>query len=138
MVELVIENDRLERWLSTSFLGGDGEIFLPAGAFDDELTAVLCLACDSVRVVGQCRREPPQLGEILMDRHGEAFRHFGEWPKVLGCDWCGAYQPTIRATEEQQDATSSPPLARVAAGEKTDPSLPPGRGGHRGQRGEDG
>ncbi len=47
---------------------------------------------DHDHVEGECRRHVPMLGVMLTDRHGEEFRHFGEWPRVLGCDWCGDYQ----------------------------------------------
>jgi hypothetical protein len=33
------------------------------------------------------------LGPMLTDRDGDEFRDFGEWPKVLACDWCGEYAP---------------------------------------------
>ncbi|MBI1367150.1 MAG: hypothetical protein GC162_00700 [Planctomycetes bacterium] len=42
---------------------------------------------------GECRRQCPALGPMITDRHGDEFRHFGEWPKVLACDWCGEYTP---------------------------------------------
>jgi hypothetical protein len=48
-------------------------------------------------VEGECRRHPPALGIMLIDRHGDDFRHFGEWPKVLGSDWCGDYEPRREA-----------------------------------------
>ncbi len=40
---------------------------------------------------GECRRHVPHLGEELTDRHGDTFRHFGEWPKVMACNWCGEF-----------------------------------------------
>ena len=51
-------------------------------------------------VEGECRHDTPRLGEMLVDRHGDAFRHFGQWPKVMACDWCGAFEPGQRATRD--------------------------------------
>lgn len=42
---------------------------------------------------GECRRHPPVVGELLTDRHGETFRHYGEWPRVMDSDWCGSFDP---------------------------------------------
>jgi hypothetical protein len=42
---------------------------------------------------GECRAEPPRLGEMLTDRDGETFRHFGQWPRVMAIDWCGRFDP---------------------------------------------
>ncbi|TET32868.1 MAG: hypothetical protein E3J72_18740 [Planctomycetota bacterium] len=44
-------------------------------------------------VEGECRRQPPVVGDYFKgsgdedtDEHG-----FGEFPKVLGADWCGEF-----------------------------------------------
>lgn len=44
---------------------------------------------------GECRISPPVLGPEI-ERDGDTFRCFGEFPKVLSNDWCGQFKP--RAT----------------------------------------
>lgn len=44
---------------------------------------------------GQCRAGLPVLGRMLKDRHGDPFRDFGEWPKVMASDWCGKFERRI-------------------------------------------
>lgn len=51
MEQIMIEHPKLEAWLRTSFVADDGQVFLPCGAFDDELKAMLCVAHDGVSVV---------------------------------------------------------------------------------------
>ena len=51
MEEIVVESDLLEEWLRTAFLDDDGQVFLPCGACDDELSQVLSLIHDRVPVV---------------------------------------------------------------------------------------
>lgn len=46
-------------------------------------------------VEGECHFNPPVLGPEI-ERNGDTFRCFGEFPKVLSSDWCGQFQP--RAT----------------------------------------
>jgi len=42
---------------------------------------------------GVCRRHPPLLGELVVnERDKEPWRTYGEWPKVMACDWCGEFQ----------------------------------------------
>ncbi len=41
---------------------------------------------------GECRFHPPVLGPEI-ERDGDTFRCFGEFPKVLSSDWCGQFQP---------------------------------------------
>ena len=55
---------------------------------------------------GECHRHPPTLGVELTDRHGDRFRHFGEWPKVCAGDWCSAFQPRRRTGSGRGSATS--------------------------------
>ena len=49
---------------------------------------------------GECRRDTPRLGDLLVDRCGDAFRHFGQWPKVMAGDWCGRFEPRQDATRD--------------------------------------
>jgi len=51
MIRLVIDGTELPRWLRTSFADDDGQVFLPCGAFGNELTALLCLAHDGEPLV---------------------------------------------------------------------------------------
>ena len=52
MVEkFIVEGNGLPEWLRTSFLDDRGEVYLACGAFDDEMTALLCLAHDCVAMV---------------------------------------------------------------------------------------
>ena len=51
MEQIVIESTLLDEWLRTAFVDGDGEAFLPCGAFDDELKAMLCISHDGVPMV---------------------------------------------------------------------------------------
>ncbi|MCA9111214.1 MAG: hypothetical protein KDA52_14780 [Planctomycetaceae bacterium] len=41
---------------------------------------------------GECRLGPPVLGPEI-EQNGETIRHYGEFPRVLVCDWCGQFQP---------------------------------------------
>ena len=41
---------------------------------------------------GECRFNPPVLGPEI-ERDGETIRLYGEFPLVLGTDWCGRFQP---------------------------------------------
>lgn len=45
---------------------------------------------------GDCRRFPPTLG-----RDGQYSDH--EFPKTLGRNWCGEYQPALRTGETGND-----------------------------------
>ena len=52
MVEkFIVEGNELPEWLRTSFLDDCSEVYLACGAFDDEMTALLCLAHDCVPMV---------------------------------------------------------------------------------------
>ena len=42
---------------------------------------------------GECRASLPALGPVVTDRHGDEYRHYGEWPRVLASFWCGHFQP---------------------------------------------
>ena len=68
-------------------------------------------------VEGECRRHPPVVGVMITDRHGDESRHLGEWPRVLGCFWCGAFEPhpTNQGAKPDDVSVGSPTLAHVAA-----------------------
>ena len=51
MDQIVIESPLLQEWLQTAFVDDDGQVFLPCGAFDNELKALLCIAHDGVPLV---------------------------------------------------------------------------------------
>jgi len=82
---------------------------------------------------GECRRCPPVVGELLTDRHGDTFRHYGEWPRVMGCDGCGAFEPCQRV----KDRDVSPTLAPVAPGAPGGTTLPLAPLANRGERGRE-
>lgn len=42
---------------------------------------------------GECHRYPPRVGGLVKDRHGDDWRCYADFPKVMACDWCGEYQP---------------------------------------------
>ena len=48
MEQIVIESPLLEEWLRTALVDDHGEVFLPCGAFDNELKAMLCISHDGV------------------------------------------------------------------------------------------
>ena len=43
---------------------------------------------------GECRLNPPAIGPEI-ERNGEMIRLYGEFPKVLVCDWCGQFKPRV-------------------------------------------
>jgi len=51
MERYVIKGDALDEWLRTSFVSDQGEVFLPCGAFGDEIAALLSLAHDGASFV---------------------------------------------------------------------------------------
>ena len=51
MERFVIESPLTEEWLRTTFVDVDGQVFLPCGALDNELTALLCISHDGVPFV---------------------------------------------------------------------------------------
>ena len=51
MNQIVIEAPLLDGWLRTAFLDDAGQVFLPCGAFGNELKALLCIAYDGVPTV---------------------------------------------------------------------------------------
>ena len=51
MQQLEIEAPHPDRWLRTSFVDDNGEVFLPCGAFDNELNAMLCASHDGIAIV---------------------------------------------------------------------------------------
>lgn len=65
----------------------DCRFFVPEGSFHNELTEDQWDEC----LEGECHVAPPVLGQMLKDRHGDPFRDFGEWPKVMASDWCAKH-----------------------------------------------
>ena len=63
--------------------------FVPEGSQHNDLIPRQWDEC----LEGECHRGVPRLGLMLKDRHGDSFRHFGEWPKVMAGDWCGEFKP---------------------------------------------
>ena len=51
MEQIVIESPLLDQWLRTAFVDDDGQVFLPCGAFGNELKALLCISHDGVALV---------------------------------------------------------------------------------------
>ena len=39
---------------------------------------------------GECHYGPPCLGPMIKTKYDEE-RHYGEWPRVMFCDWCGKF-----------------------------------------------
>ncbi len=71
----------------------DCRFFVPEKSFHNNLTEEQWDDC----LEGQCRAGLPVLGRRLKDRHGDPFRDFGEWPKVMASDWCGKFERRIRS-----------------------------------------
>ena len=75
MTRVVINDPKLPEWLRTSFVDDDGRVFLPCGAFGNELTALLCLGHDGEPLVRDGKhvyatapwlaKEHPQLAEVI-------------------------------------------------------------------------
>ena len=51
MERIMIKDPRLEEWLRVAFLDDDGQVFLPCGAFGNELKALLCIAHDGAPMI---------------------------------------------------------------------------------------
>ncbi len=51
---------------------------------------------ESESLPGECRRQPPSLGELICDTHDDEFRFFGQWPRTMACDWCGCLEPRLQ------------------------------------------
>lgn len=65
----------------------DCRFFVPVGEVHNELTEDQWDEC----LEGECRAQPPSLGEPRKERPGDLLRHLGEWPQVLASDWCGRF-----------------------------------------------
>jgi hypothetical protein len=63
---------------------------------------------------GECRRHPPRVGRLGRDCHGDEFREYGDFPKVLGSDWCGEFaarpSPSAETAQPVGVRTGSDPL----------------------------
>ena len=49
---------------------------------------------------GLCRFNTPLLGDLIKDKDGDEFRFFGQWPKMMACDWCRKFKS--RKTRKSQ------------------------------------
>ena len=49
---------------------------------------------------GECRKNPPEVGDIFKLRDGDDSRGFGHFPRVLTDDWCGEFSPCARAISD--------------------------------------
>ncbi len=49
---------------------------------------------------GICKFNPPVLGELMRDREGDDFRHYGEWPKIMAGEWCGKFELRYELVEK--------------------------------------
>lgn len=67
----------------------DCRFFVPEGRSQNDLAEDQWDDC----MEGECHAGLPVLGQSLTDRHGDEFRGFSEWPKVLASDWCGHFTP---------------------------------------------
>lgn len=48
---------------------------------------------------GHCRRNPPIVGHFRGE--GQSLEYdYGQWPLVLGGDWCGRFEPCERAVRD--------------------------------------
>ena len=86
----------------------DCRFFVPEGSIHSELTEDQWDEC----LEGECHAAPPVLGQMLEDRHGDSFRDFAEWPKVMASDWCGKHVPRGITLPAQRVAPGSPTSAR--------------------------
>ena len=50
---------------------------------------------DEGRAVGECRLNPPVVGDPAVNLDGEEFRLFGEYPRVVCTDWCGQFKGRV-------------------------------------------
>ncbi len=67
----------------------DCRFFVPEGKLHNDLAEEQW----AESLAGECRRLCPALGPMVTDRHGDQFRHFGEWPRVMAAEWCGRFEP---------------------------------------------
>ncbi len=74
--------------------------FRPEGLdYADELTEDDWDAC----MDGECRRNPPQVGDFIKAGTIDEERWYGNFPRVMACDWCGAYEPCQTREEDLND-----------------------------------
>ncbi len=75
----------------------DCRFFVPDGRLHNDLTEEQW----DEALEGECRAGLPALGPLVSDRHGDEYRHYGEWPRVLASFWCGQFQPKLPAVGER-------------------------------------
>ena len=51
---------------------------------------------------GHCRRSPPSVGHFIGE--GDTLEYdYGQWPKVMADDWCGAFESCQRNTTKHTE-----------------------------------
>jgi hypothetical protein len=63
---------------------------------DDTRAAELTAAGREMCLQGLCRRNPPTVGRFRGEQESLEY-DYGQWPLVLSCDLCGAFEPCRRA-----------------------------------------
>ena len=86
----------------------DCRFFDPYGVLNaDDITPA---EGDSGTCEGECHRNPPVVGGWIKRGDG-GFRDYGQFPKVFGADWCGAFEPARRSEQALETCRSYPLLA---------------------------
>ena len=62
------------------------------GDHADDLTQADLKRCDQ----GECWRNTPAVGRFRGEDESLEY-DYGQWPVVLGCDWCGRFEPCANA-----------------------------------------
>ena len=78
----------------------DCEFFCPSDGLRDVNDLTGCEVDE-----GECRRNPPEVGDIFKLRDGDEGRGFGNFPRVLTDDWCGGFSPCARAISDRHVAS---------------------------------
>ena len=78
----------------------DCEFFCPSDEFQDVNDLAGCEVDE-----GECRRNPPEVGDIFKLRDGDDRRGFGHFPRVLTDDWCGGFSLCARAISDRHVAS---------------------------------
>ena len=72
---------------------------------------------------GHCRRNPPAVGRFRGEDEDLEY-DYGQWPLVLTCDWCGAFEPCERAMDARAEQTRHMDPRRVVRHEMADEPKP--------------
>ena len=54
---------------------------------------------------GECRKNPPVVGDMVKFKNGDEERWYGNYPRVLTDDWCGGFSPCARAMSDRHVAS---------------------------------